>query len=187
MTTKLSQLSAASALAGTERIETTQGGATLYTTPAQLRTYVAPLVAQARTTGSNTFVAGDTRINYNTVLYDPSSTITTGASWIFTVPATGYYMFVASECDTDANGSDWALSDTIKLYLYKSTSTYLAQIGYKSFDVATTAAAQTDIFTDGIGVVSLTAAETCHVKYRNLTGASRILNSGAQLTILRVA
>lgn len=186
-TKKISALSTGTTANAADKIPIERAGANLYVTPLMLYGYTKPLLVQAKTSGDVNYVAGDTRINFDTVSCDPNSTITTGGSWMFTVPVTGYYMFIVDECNSDANGFDWALSDTIKLYLYKSTSTYLAQLGYRTFDVLTDKDDQSDVFTNGASFASLTAAETCHLKYRNQTAQTRKLYAGARLSILRVA
>lgn len=187
MSSKISALTAASSVTNTDQYEINQGGTSKRATALQIKQYVASyFIAQLTTSADVTYTVSDTRINYDTVVSDPFSVITTGASWVFTVPTTGGYMFIADEHDTDGLSNDWAAQATIKLYLYKSTSTYLAQLAYRTFDSAVTYANQSDIFTNGTAFAPLTAADTVHIKYRNQSGASRKLYAGARLTIMRV-
>jgi hypothetical protein len=59
-----------------------------------VRTVPIGLVVQAHKAADLTLAASTTyHVDFDTVDYDPHSAITTGASWVFTAPAAGWYRF----------------------------------------------------------------------------------------------
>lgn len=69
--------------------------------------------AQSIPSGSSTIV------DYEDVSYDSASAVTTGASWKFTAPETGYYLITAMIRLAAAN---WNLNEYASLTLYKNGS-----------------------------------------------------------------
>lgn len=58
--------------------------------------------------------AGDydtTRLQFDTVIYDPQSTITTGASWLFTPPVADALYAVCATVQVDSGSNSWAAGD----------------------------------------------------------------------------
>lgn len=134
---------------------------------------VAPSFVVARyTTNAAQSIAntGTPIIDFEDVDYDPGNTVTTGASWHFTAPSTGYYrvtvlLTFASTAVTAGNGAT--------VYIYKNTSslTCLAR------DTCVTATYLFNV--GGATTVSLAANDTLDVRIgQNLAASIALLNNG---------
>lgn len=189
MSSKISALTDGTTAQAADRLPVSRGGANRFITPAYIAAYTASvygLLAQAVTTSDVDYTAGDHRIDFDDVLRDPGSIITTGASWKVTIPATGSYMFVLELASVADLGSDWAAGDAINVYLYKGVSTFLGVLGARTFDVLTPDG-QADANMAGTCVpTTLTAADQVWAQFRNLTASTRRLYAGAKLSVLRV-
>ena len=84
---------------------------------------VTPVVARASTNGvpNGVITSGQTvRIQFDTVTFDSNSAITTGSSWAFTAPQTGYYQVGVNVV---VNGG-FAITDHIGLRLFRNGASY---------------------------------------------------------------
>jgi len=98
MATKISNMTAGSALGGTEKIEMEQSGNARYTTPTAIATYIRTNY-RARVDNNvspfnNVTVANNTdvAITFDHEVYDVGSFWTSGSPTRFTVPVTGLYL-----------------------------------------------------------------------------------------------
>lgn len=191
MSSKISNLTDGTTANATDRIPVSRSGANRFITPAYIATYAASvygLLALCKTATDITYTTSPTRINFATKTYDPGSAVTTGASWVYTVPATGYYKFELYEFDVDGSSSNWTAGDIVKVYLYKNSASYLATLGQREFDAAITYATLSDFYLPVFSVtVPLTAADTVYAEFRNNTASSRKLYAGGSIAISRVA
>jgi hypothetical protein len=89
-----------------------------WSTPSAARSYARYNVSATRSMVHNTA----TIINYDTVVFDDDTAVTTGASWKFTVPAShdGYF-FVAASALLESNAG-WAAGEKFELQLFKNNS-----------------------------------------------------------------
>lgn len=155
-------------------------------TPGYINTYVATnglgLVARARLASNHTATASiETRPNFATVDYDRDSAITTGASWVYTAPAAGEYKVELFDIYVDKNGSNWLVDTYIEWYLYRGSS-----FMYTIAGLALPALTRSYLILNGSGIVTLTAAQTCHVRFGNGTASDRKVSTGGQIAISRV-
>jgi hypothetical protein len=106
----------------------------------------APVVARYRLSANRALTANTTPVNYDTSIIDTHSAVTTGASWVFTAPHTGYYCVSIVAWST--SGSPFGMD----LYKNSSLDVRLAQPA-------------SNVFTDaGTAVVQLNAGETIHIR-----------------------
>jgi hypothetical protein len=157
-----------------------------YRSGANVRFPATCLVARAHnSTGGYTFANSTTTvINWNTVDYDPLSTITTGAAWHFTVPATGYFNFVLVDVLISPEGAAYTAAKGVDIETWVNGS-YINEIGYVESDG--TAATNHWLFLAGSGALSLTAGDSVSMKLGNFSGATRRLATASYLEIYRVA
>lgn len=144
------------------------------------------LIAKCNNSSAQTVNSGATDvINFDNVEYDPLSTITTGASWHFTAPATGWYTIVLAAAFIDPNGSAYSAATGVEFDLYKNTSTFLDTIAYEESDG--TAATNHWLFLVGTVTESLTSGNTLTGKLNNFSGAARKFGGGGVIEIHRAA
>lgn len=192
MTTKISALSTGTTANTNDKIPVERGGNNRYITPDMIGDYVVSahklgLLVKALTNGDLTVSNGAaTRIQWDTVSYDPLSTITTGGSWVFTVPVTGRYDFRVVDSFVKANSSTWSVGNGIEIDVYKGASTFLETLWYWEPTV-TTVSTTFNLFAAATVSISLTAADAVFLKLDNFSGAARKLTSAAGLEIHRVA
>lgn len=128
-------------------------------------------VARYKVAGTATIgTATDTIINYATLVYDPASCVTTGASWKYVVPATGYYLVTASaRLQSSAN---WTAGEVCYLKVYAGAT-------LKGIIAATVAEANGTyiMFVTGGSVFSFTAADEVSIKIYHNTGSDETLDS----------
>ena len=70
---------------------------------------------------TNQTISTAQQCNFDTVLFDPSSTITTGSSWKFTAPVAGYYLVSGLMSLTSAIATN--------VSVYKNGSIFIFNIG----------------------------------------------------------
>lgn len=117
------------------------------------------------------------RLDYDTVLYDPQSTITTGASWKFTVPSAGVYLFhISGIMDT----ATWASTKEI-LIRYATAVTISTLIMHIIYPIGTSITPTWNTF----HIADLPAGEEVYFTLRHTFGSDRSIESGF-LAILKV-
>ena len=127
---KISDLTAGSALTGAELIEIEQSSSSAKAAlNGLLKTYFDTLYVPTTIAASyyKSSTSSDAIINFNTLIYDTHSAVTTGASWKFTAPRTGNY-----EISGFLNGA-------VNTYvtLYKNNALYHGLLGYMNVDGVT--------------------------------------------------
>lgn len=183
-------LASASPLDGTERWGASRSGADKYITAAMLATYIgggggsnAGLVAVCRLSSNLTLLDDGSShvINFDTEDYDPDSTVTTGASWTLTAPATAWYELTFIRGAVASNGNNFVSGDTMTIYFTKNGSDqdYIAIYTERT---TTTIAMRLA----GSRVISLTAGDTIQVLYNNGSNAARLLVAAATIEIYRI-
>ena len=120
-------------------------------------------------------------INFDTEDYDPDSTVTTGASWTLTAPATAWYELTFIRGAVASNGNNFVSGDTMTIYFTKNGSDqdYIAIYTERT---TTTIAMRLA----GSRVISLTAGDTIQVLYNNGSNAARLLVAAATIEIYRI-
>lgn len=188
MGTKFSQFTDAATALATDQLVGVRGATDIRMSLTELRAFLGPLMVVAHTSTNHTYTAStQTTIDFDAVDYDPLSTITTGGSWKFTAPVTGYYQVSVEEGFFEANSADWIAGDIPEIYLYKNASTYWQTIDSEPFGVAVLSTDLSYVVLHGTATVQLNATETCRVEIQNTAGANRILDSKTQLIITRIA
>lgn len=125
-----------------------------------------------------------TRINYNSVTYDPLSTITTGSSWAFTAPTTGYYVFHA-QLSLKVSSSDWAAD---RLAEFECISTFAASLLDDVKGVVVAAGASNDgrLWLRGSLGGDMAAGDDAYVRVTQNKGADMAINlASCSLIIMR--
>lgn len=140
-------------------------------------------LAKYKTSSNRTITAGSTaRINFDTLIDDPDLTVTVGASWVFTAPATSWYTFNFFGF-VKPNSGNWTYNDYFDLLVYRNGS----------IDGAVVGAAYTFTGAGGAALVPFNASldyylligDTFYYEFENQTAGSATfrLNSGASLGI----
>lgn len=188
-TKKFSALTTGTTANATDKIPIERSGANFYITPAMLSTYIgggggSALVAVARnTTGLLVNSATTTRIDFDTVDYDPGSDITVGASWVYTVPTTAWYDVRITQALINRNGLAWVAGGYARIDVYNGASA-LATIGFEA--VESIAATGFVLNVSGGRAFSCTAGDTINLRFSNQTGNQRELESECAVEIFKV-
>lgn len=115
------------------------------------------------------------RIPYNTVEYDPTSRITTGATtWVFTVPATGWYHIEGLAHVTDG-GNAFSAGDFFNLWLYNGSSNIRLQ-DTRSFSTGDNASVPMPLTC--VSTIHLENGNTIHLRVENISGSNHAITSG---------
>lgn len=78
---------------------------------------LAPVVAKYTLSGNQGVNSGvESRINFDSKIYDTYNAVTTGASWVFTAPIAGYYQL--SGYLSMASSSNWAVGEGARIHIY---------------------------------------------------------------------
>lgn len=186
MTSKISALTAVTTPAETDQHEVNQGGVSKRETNTQILS-LRGLLAQYHNSANITLSTGlSGNINFNTSDYDPNSLVTTGASWVFTAPATGRYDIRLCSASVDPNGFAYANSgDGLRATIYKNGSSH-ADLAYWDSENGGSGVDHY-FFLIGTRSISLTAGDTVAIKIDNFSGQTRLLNANAYIEIHRVA
>lgn len=129
------------------------------------------VIARASTATAGSYPdAAATIIDFSTVAYDTASAITTGASWHYTAPSTGYYQ-VGSAILTGTQAG----SGSMELVLYVNTSRFcMLSANLKN----STVIAQRFVMS-GTTQLSLTAGDTVDIRLLNNSGSTCTLINDA--------
>jgi len=128
--------------------------------------------------------ASATRFNATIQDYDPGSDVTTGASWVYTVPTTAWYEVKLTFALLIANGNAWQNDKGAEANLKMNAGTYVGMMRYERTNSA-----------DGTGqflhmggsiAVSCTAGDTLYVEIYNGTGATRKMEADSAIEIYKV-
>lgn len=116
----------------------------------------------------------EVRINYATQVFDTDSAVTTGASWVFTVPSGkgGYYLVIA--CAGIQSSSAWGANESAVLHLYKNTTEFCQLAQWRAH-----AAATVSVWLGGAAIVNCSAGDTIHVKIDQTSGSTLTLDNTA--------
>jgi hypothetical protein len=125
-------------------------------------------------TGLTNGVTG-TRVDYNTQGWDSHSAVTTGSSWVFTVPVTGKYLVIAEVDLTNhnVNSSNFDVGDQLQLHIMKGDPG--TSIAYYNLvmEASPTSWIGNVLIRD---VLDLTASDTIWIKCYQSSGAIAYLN-----------
>lgn len=182
--TKISALTDASTALETDEVPVARSGANRRLTLTEVHALRGLLVSAKTSAGVDYANLADAVINYATVSYDPGSDVTTGAGWVYTVPATGWYEVKVTSSFVDPKTAAWGANAYVQLDLYVNGS-IIDTLAY--FESGGTAGTDQWILLSGSRAVSLTAADTVNVKFYNESAATRQLGIGATIEIYRVA
>lgn len=179
------------ALNATDEILIVRSGVTYVTTPDDLQTYLggggggsSSLIAIARnTTGTLVNSATTTRIDFGTKDYDPSTTITVGASWKFEPPANAWYEIKITQAIINRNGFAWVAGGFARIDVYKNGSA-VASIGYDAVESVANNAFFLNV--SGSRTFNLVTTDDVDLRFANSTGNQRELESECSVEIYKV-
>lgn len=150
-------------------------------TPASATT----LLVRAHTSADVTINSSSIKIiNFDTVDYDPGSDVTTGASWHYTVPTTGWYRIGLENGYVYPNGSAWVTDNSVQMDVAVNTS-FVETLDYDSME--TNASTDHWPFLNGDVTIHLTAGDSVDLEFSNGSTAARLLGAGSVVTIDQVA
>lgn len=114
----------------------------------------------------------EVRINYATSVFDTDSAVTTGASWVFTVPTGkgGYYLVIA--CAGIQSSSAWNANEAAVLHLYKNSTEFCQLAQWRAH-----AAATVSTWLGGATIVNPVAGDTLHVTIDQTSGSTLTLDN----------
>lgn len=113
-------------------------------------------------------------VDFDTVIFDPGSDITTGASWKYTAPETGYYFVQAMA--TLQSSAAWGVNEYFRLDVYKN-GTLVANLAIHYMQ----AAATYQVSINGSAIVSLSATDYIDIRATQNSGSGANIDSdGAQ-------
>jgi len=130
-----------------------------------------------QTVANNTTVT----IDYNTKAIDTHSAVTTGSSWKFTAPVTGYYYIHAAIVYSPTTA--WGVGDVGDLKLYKN-GTFILTLDRKDF--VNSSSANVYLFLLGNIVINLNANDYIYVTTYQSSGSSLTIYS-SWLDLNRIA
>ena len=192
MTTKISAMTDGVTANATDEIPVVRSGANKTITPAYIAAYLfsagkVGLLARYHLSANTSFTAtGGTLINFDASDYDPLSLVTTGASWVFTAPATGWYEVKIEDFYVDPNGVIWHTDDSVKVRPYKNGSALgLPDLAYWDAGDGTTTLFKYPFLAGGI-TCALTAGDTVALKFHNSATSTRKVSAQAAIVISRV-
>lgn len=123
-----------------------------------------PVIARATTDGTHNGTiasAATERVRFDTVVFDSDSAITTGASWVFTAPVTGYYRVEATVLiQTEA-----AIGDQFILRLVRNGTDYSTLHFVGALNTDTDAILATTMH--GSDLVQLDENDTIYIEFEN--------------------
>lgn len=144
--------------------------------------WVAPVFAWYEVSETKALTSGATTIlDFDNVVGDTDSAVTTGASWKFTCPTGkgGVYMVVAS-CFLQSS-ANWGAGEYINLQLFVEA----AGKGYISLKYME-AAGTYNVFLSGMSYVSLAAGEDLDVRATHNSGAEETVDSDGDATWIQI-
>ena len=143
------------------------------------------LLARARLSGVQNITASSfIRANFDSVDYDPGSDITTGASWVYTTPATAWYQVNLAYMLFIANGTAWSNGQYVETDVFVNGSS-VGMISSRNTYAADGTGQWYQL--DGAIAVSCTAGDTIDVRVWHNTGATRRLEADSAIEIYRVS
>jgi hypothetical protein len=131
---------------------------------------------------------GDHVIDFNTSDYDPLATVTTGGSWHFTAPATGWYKFELENCIIDPNSAGYSVDDSFSVNPFKNgtwISGFPSLAYWDAGDAITTHNNYENL--NGSQTVALTSGDAFALHFNNSTSGTRKISLLAAIVITRVA
>jgi hypothetical protein len=149
-----------------------------WTTPSVARSYARYKISAEFALPNN----AATLVNYDTVVYDDDTAVTTGAAWKFTVPAShdGYFLVCASILIK--SNANWTAAEKMELQLFKNNSIYCVLASTYAQATGTYA-----LFTTGSAVISLVATDYIDVRCYHNTGSAEVTNSDGNYSHIAIA
>lgn len=184
MSSKISALTTGTTANDTDKIPIERGGVNRYITPAMIHAQRGLVVSATTAADVDYANLDDTRVNFATVDYDPGADVTTGASWVYTAPATGWYRFVVTDAFVDPRSAAWGANAYVQMDLYVNGS-IASTLAY--FESGGTAGTDQWVLLHGSRAVSMTAGQTAYIHFVNESSATRRLTAFTALEIYRVA
>jgi hypothetical protein len=117
---------------------------------------------------------------------DPLSTITTGASWAWTAPATGYYEFSLENAYVFSQGDDWLAGESVEVDVFKA-GVNVQGIVLDPSGILVTYANRHYTILHGVGTHQVNAGQVMTFKFSNDTSFDRDIDSLTRIAIKRVA
>lgn len=164
-------------------------GKLLYTSPSGVP---GALLAHYTRGASNQSVSvgSETRLNWASQVYDPSNTVTTGASWKFTAPLAGTYA-IEAHCSVDdfASGTIIAAEFCDLFIRNDSDNSYLGMIDYRDVTPRASGADSRFLYLHGRFSIVLTAGQAIYIVAENQTSVAvkALYAATDQITIYRIA
>lgn len=130
--------------------------------------------------GQSISTATTTIVNFEDKSYDTHNAVTTGGSWKFTAPATGYYKVTSRLLFT--NTSNWNAGEFAQFSLYKNGSVY-SQLDYVDNYFTGTAMFGS---VRGSDTVYLVAGDYIDIRIYQNTGSALTIDSAATFTYVSI-
>lgn len=163
------------------KVDSGTSGQLLTSAGAATPTWTSPVGARYyRSTSLSISNASETRINFDTSVFDSHSAVTTGGSWVFTAPRAGLYL-VAATVEYDSTTA-WDQGERTYIALYKNGSKN-GTLARKEFS----ANINNTTVMNGSIVVSLAASDTLYITTEQNSGASLNIANGSATTFVSIA
>lgn len=141
----------------------------------------AGTAASAKVSSAKALASGSTVIvDFDTAIFDPGSDITTGASWKYTAPETGYYFVQAMA--TLESSTAWGVNEYFRLDVYKN-GTIVANLAIHYMQAAATYL----VSINGSAVVSLSATDYIDIRATQNSGSAINIGSDGQQSYVSIA
>ncbi len=164
--------------AGTENQVLTMGA----TNPAWAAASAGTFIGARYATNAQQVIATATNtiIDFEDQSFDTNSAVTTGASWKFTAPATGYYQ--VNCMIMFANSSAWAAAELAKLEIFKNGT--LWSVLWRNNQQSTT---EVYVMARGSDIVQLNATDYIDIRVYQNTGGNLALYTNAENNYVSIA
>ena len=133
---------------------------------------------QTGPTGMTSGATG-TRVNYNIMDWDTHSAVTTGSSWVFTVPVTGKYLVIA-EVDITLS-SNWNIREQLQAHIIKGPEPGTTIAFHRIHLEATPPSSPAGWLGNALvrDVLNLSAGDTIWVRCYHDSGSTEYLNGSS--------
>lgn len=141
----------------------------------------AGAAAAAKVSSAKALASGSAVIiDFDTVIFDPGSDITTGAAWKYIAPTTGYYFVQAAA--TLQSSSAWGVGEYFRIDIYiNGTLSVNLSIQYME------ASATFQVSINGSAIVSLTAGDYIDIRATQNSGSSINIDSEGRQSYVSIA
>lgn len=164
-----------------------QSGVTYKASPEQVQAVVAlGLLARYHNSAAITAAAGNTIVDFNTSDYDPLSLVATGAGWVFTAPANGWYSVEAENFYVDPNGGAYGADVSVSLTVRLNGASLSGNPDLYYWDSGDgVASVDKYVFMPGRTTFAADLGDTIALNFNNSSGATRKIASNAAIVIRR--